>query len=205
MRCHLFGGAQTGLHGSVHVSLPAQRRVLAGEEDASERARQPGPGRRRELRIEGCIAAARPWVVLPTYRVPRDQFSVLQIEPRQLTDECGTGRLRPAWLWWRRLRRRPRAVSRYPLAAMKPSDRGLLRLGGPCLFLVAVPYGSDGERCAKGARLPALSPGDAIELESGFCGCAVIDARNCLTLSCPAFQARIGHRVSVAAGSAHTR
>src|SRR5262245_2908195 len=60
--------AAAGFDRPVHVSLPAQAGVLAAEDEAAERARQPGAQRGIERRIEIRVAAARPALLLPDDR-----------------------------------------------------------------------------------------------------------------------------------------
>src|SRR5581483_7746607 len=61
-----FGrGTAAGFDGSVHIALPLEARVLAGEEQPAERAREPLAQRRIEGRIEEGVAAPRPRIGFP--------------------------------------------------------------------------------------------------------------------------------------------
>src|SRR6185312_10683655 len=93
LTCHLVdsrdfgGGAQAALDGAVHVALPLDAGVLAGEEQAAGRTRQPGAQRGIEAWIEEGVAAARVRILFPHELARRDQFGVIGAEPVERVDE----------------------------------------------------------------------------------------------------------------------
>src|SRR5262245_4376993 len=60
VRGDLLRGAKPAHDRTIHVPLPPEGCVFAGEEDAAERARQPRANRRWEFRVKKRVAAARP-------------------------------------------------------------------------------------------------------------------------------------------------
>src|SRR5438046_2756767 len=78
---HFGGRATAALDRAVHVALPADARVLAGEKEAPRRPRQPGAQRRIECGIEVRVAAARPGVGFPDDLRRGDKLLLARSEP----------------------------------------------------------------------------------------------------------------------------
>src|SRR5262249_46287419 len=112
--------AASALDGAVHVALPADAGVLAGEEQAAAGPGEPRPERRIEGRIEEGVAAAREGVLLPDDLARGDELGAVDAEP----GERGRG---PRFSRWgragRRGRRRGRAATGAPRARAAPRCR----------------------------------------------------------------------------------
>ena len=159
--------AAAAFDGAVHVSLPLDAGVLAGEEETAAGTREPGAQRRIERGIEIRIAAARQRVVLPDDLTGSEQRGALRSEPVERVGEPLRAVARD-----HRLRRVARAA-----AGEQREDAG-----AAALFLVAVPDRAERQRRAERPRpsgdppepfgkleqrlrrAPVLQPGDRVVL-----------------------------------------
>src|SRR5580765_8782534 len=83
-----FGcGAASALDGAVHVALPLEAGVLAGEEQPAERSCEPRPQIRIERGIEIGVAAARPRVGLPCGLVTANHIRLACAKPVERAGE----------------------------------------------------------------------------------------------------------------------
>src|SRR5581483_6712186 len=133
-----FGrGAAPAFDRTVHVTLPADAGVLAGEEDPSARTREPGAQLGIEGRIEKRVAAARQRIVLPHNLLRREKLRAMRAEKIDGADEALRAVLRDDRL---------RQLARIPAAQKRQDARRA------ALFLVAFPERAEGQRGAKRAR-----------------------------------------------------
>ena len=148
-----FGGSSAAAFDrAVHVALPPDAGVLAGEEEAPAGLREPRAQRWIECRIEIRVAAARQRVVLPD-DLARRRASSARLPPEPV-ERIGHSRARlraPRLPASRRWRRRRRAATRMP--------------GAAALFLVAVPHRTDRQRRAESASQPRPPPEALRELQ----------------------------------------
>src|SRR5438067_3901409 len=160
-------GAATALDGAVHVTLKLDAGVLAGEEQPSERTREPGAQRRIECRIEKRVAAAREGILFPHDLARADERGALRPEPFERLGQAG-------WTLPRddRLRRVARAAAREQAEDTGPA----------ALLLVAVPQGAERERRSKRARTTWNSPEPFRELQERLRRAAVLQAGDRIVL-----------------------
>src|SRR5262249_25811942 len=146
-------GPPAALDGAVHVALPAEARVFAGEEQTPERAGEPLSQRGIEPGIEIRVTAARPRIRFPNELARPDELRGRGPEPVD-----GAGAAGHALPLDDRLRR----------IACRPAGHQRDDAGAAALFLVAVPHSTESQVAAEGARTADRAPESARELKQCF-------------------------------------
>src|SRR5436305_13149299 len=77
-RNDFLGRSPPALYRAVHIALPLDARVLAGEEQTAERPGEPRAQRRIVRGIEEGVAAARPRGVVPSHLTRCDEIGMVR-------------------------------------------------------------------------------------------------------------------------------
>src|SRR5262249_18723527 len=149
--------------GAIHVALPLETRVLAGEKQTAERPREPLAQRRIERRIEVRIAAARPRIGFPDDLPPREQLRARRAEPLERAGQA-----------------RHAVPGGNRLGGLAGGSAGQQRQdsGPAALLLVAVPERAERQIAAERAGPARGAPESLRELKERFGGAAVTESRD---------------------------